>query len=81
MSAAASPASVLKLLLLDCDSTLSAIEGIDELARVRGDAVFAAVEQMTADAMDGRIRVEDVFARRLELIRPHREHFAAIGRH
>ncbi len=69
-----------KLIIFDCDSTLSAIEGIDELARVRGPEVFATVEAMTNDAMDGRIPVESVFGRRLEIIRPSREDVAAVGR-
>lgn len=65
-----SAASAPRLILFDCDSTLSAIEGVDELARVRGPAVLAASEAMTNDAMEGRLRVEDVFAKRLELIAP-----------
>ena len=69
-----------KLLLFDCDSTLSAIEGIDELARVRGPEVFARVEAMTRDAMEGKIAVEDVFAKRLEIIRPRRADVEAVGR-
>jgi phosphoserine phosphatase len=69
-----------KLVIFDCDSTLSAIEGIDELARVRGSQVFADVERMTNDAMEGKIAVEDVFARRLAIIRPRREDVAAVGR-
>jgi len=68
-----------KLVVFDCDSTLSAIEGIDELARVRGPEVFARVEAMTRDAMDGKIAVEDVFARRLEIIQPRRTDVAAVG--
>lgn len=69
-----------KLLLVDCDSTLSAIEGIDELARVRGPEVFRRVEAMTNDAMEGRIPVEAVFARRLEIIEPRRTDVEAVGR-
>ncbi|MDB6169228.1 MAG: haloacid dehalogenase [Verrucomicrobia bacterium] len=69
-----------KLICFDCDSTLSAIEGIDELARLRGPAVLARVEQMTNDAMDGRVPVESVFARRLEIIGPTRADLATIGR-
>lgn len=63
---------MVRLLLLDCDSTLSAVEGIDELGRLRGPEVFAQVERMTAEAMDGGIPLETVFARRLDLIRPTR---------
>lgn len=68
-----------KLVVFDCDSTLSAIEGIDELARVRGPEVFARVEAMTRDAMDGKIAVEDVFSRRLEIIEPRRVDVEAVG--
>jgi phosphoserine phosphatase len=69
-----------KLVVFDCDSTLSAIEGIDELARIRGPEIFAQVEAMTRDAMEGKIAVEDVFARRLEIIRPSLTGVEAIGR-
>jgi phosphoserine phosphatase len=68
-----------KLICLDCDSTLSAIEGVDELARLRGPAVLAQVAQMTNDAMDGKIPLESVFARRLEIIRPGRTETEAVG--
>lgn len=68
-----------RLLLLDCDSTLSAVEGVDELGRLRGPEVFAQVERMTAEAMDGGIPLETVFARRLELIRPTRAEVEAIA--
>jgi phosphoserine phosphatase len=68
-----------KLVLLDCDSTLSAIEGIDELGRLRGAETFAAVEAMTRGAMEGGVPMESIFARRLELIQPTREELAAIG--
>ena len=69
-----------RLIIFDCDSTLSAIEGIDELARLCGPKVFAEVEAMTRDAMNGKIPVEEVFARRLAIIRPSRFNVAAVGR-
>lgn len=69
-----------RLILFDCDSTLSAIEGIDELGRLRGAEVFRAVEAMTHDAMNGKLPVESVFGRRLEIIGPRREDVAAVGR-
>ncbi|MDF3058325.1 MAG: haloacid dehalogenase [Rariglobus sp.] len=68
-----------KLLIFDCDSTLSSIEGIDELARVRGPEIFKWVEEMTNEAMDGKIPVEEVFGRRLEIILPEAQHVAQIG--
>jgi phosphoserine phosphatase len=70
----------LKLICFDCDSTLSSIEGIDELARLRGPAVFAGIRAMTEDAMNGRIPLESVFSRRLEAIRPSRADAEAVGR-
>jgi phosphoserine phosphatase len=69
-----------RLILFDCDSTLSAIEGIDELGRLRGPVIFAEVEAMTTAAMEGRIPVESVFSRRLEIIHPTAAHVAEIGR-
>lgn len=69
-----------KLICFDCDSTLSAIEGIDELARGRGPEIFARVETMTNDAMNGKLPVEAVFGRRLEIIQPRQQDVAAIGR-
>lgn len=74
------PVNPPKLICFDCDSTLSAIEGIDELARVRGPAIFAQVEAMTNDAMNGKLRVEEVFGRRLEIIQPRRADALAVGR-
>jgi phosphoserine phosphatase len=73
--------SFLKIIAFDCDSTLSAIEGIDELGRCRGPEVFAAVEAMTNDAMNGKLAVEAVFSRRLEIINPRREDAEAVARH
>jgi HAD superfamily phosphoserine phosphatase-like hydrolase len=61
-----------KLLFLDCDSTLSTIEGIDELARARGPEVFAQVVELTNAAMNGEVPIAEVFARRMEMIRPDR---------
>ena len=59
-----------QLLLFDCDSTLSAIEGIDELGRLRGPDVYAQVEAMTREAMDGGTPLEQVFGERLRIIQP-----------
>jgi len=64
------PAPPMKLAFFDCDSTLSAIEGVDELARLRGTHVFAEVEALTNAAMNGEIPIQEIFARRLEIIQP-----------
>jgi len=69
----------LKLICFDCDSTLSSIEGIDELARLKGPAVFTAIEAMTSDAMNGKIPIESVFGLRLDAIRPRLEDAEAVG--
>ena len=59
-----------KLIIFDCDSTLSAIEGIDELAREKGAEIFSEVEALTNAAMNGEVPLDEVFARRLEIIQP-----------
>jgi phosphoserine phosphatase SerB len=59
-----------KIIFFDCDSTLSSIEGIDELARFRGEETFREVEQLTNAAMNGQVPLNDVFRRRMEIIRP-----------
>lgn len=70
----------MKIIAFDCDSTLSAIEGIDELGRSRGPAIFAQIEAMTNDAMNGRLPVEAVFGRRLDIIQPRQSDADAVGR-
>ncbi len=61
-----------KLFFIDCDSTLSTIEGIDELARAKGDRVFNQVVELTDAAMNGQVPIGEVFSRRMEMIRPDR---------
>ncbi len=68
-----------KFILFDCDSTLSAIEGVDELARVRGPEAFARVEALTHEAMNGTVAVEAVFGERLRIIQPRLSDVAAVG--
>jgi phosphoserine phosphatase len=57
-------------LVLDVDSTLSAVEGIDYLAAMRGDVVSARVASITDRAMRGEIALEDVYAERLVAVMP-----------
>jgi phosphoserine phosphatase len=61
----------------DCDSTLARIEGIDELARRSGRE--AEIAPLTAAAMDGALSLEQVYAKRLEIVRPGREDLAWLG--
>jgi phosphoserine phosphatase len=64
------PANRFSIVAFDCDSTLSSIEGIDELARRAG--CFAQIEPLTTMAMDGRIAIDAVYGRRMDLVRPDR---------
>jgi phosphoserine phosphatase SerB len=59
-----------KLIFFDCDSTLSSIEGIDELARAKGPEIFQQVCDLTNAAMNGEIPLHEVFPRRMEIIQP-----------
>lgn len=52
----------------DCDSTLSRIEGIDELARRQG--LFDEVAALTDRAMNGELALESIYEHRLSLIKP-----------
>jgi phosphoserine phosphatase len=61
--------------IFDCDSTLSAIEGIEELAHANREEVA----RLTEAAMRGEIPLEEVYGRRLALVRPTREQVAALG--
>lgn len=61
----------------DCDSTLSHIEGIDELAKRAGCA--DKIIPLTTAAMDGHLAIEEVYARRLEILRPSGEDLAWLG--
>ncbi len=65
-----------RTVIFDCDSTLTAIEGIDELARGHR----AEIEQLTSLAMTGAVPLEDVYSRRLAIIRPSLEAIDAVGR-
>lgn len=56
------------VICFDCDSTLSRVEGIDELARRNG--LFEQVAALTDAAMNGELALEDVYANRLDLIKP-----------
>jgi HAD superfamily phosphoserine phosphatase-like hydrolase len=69
-----------KLLFVDCDSTLSAIEGIDELARLSDPAKFAEVVALTNAAMNGDVPLDEVFGKRMEIIRPDKSMADEVAR-
>lgn len=62
----------------DCDSTLSRIEGIDELAKRAG--CEAEIAALTNAAMDGVVPIDAIYARRLERVRPCRADLEWLGR-
>lgn len=63
-------------IIFDCDSTLASIEGIDELA---GD-LLSEIQALTNAAMRGEVPLEEVYGRRLEMIRPTREQVEDLSR-
>lgn len=63
----------------DCDSTLTAIEGIDELATQFRPHVAGRIAALTARAMDGTVPIEQVYGERLSLIAPTRDELDTIG--
>ena len=63
-------------IFFDCDSTLSTIEGIDELARMKGK--FDEVKSMTDAAMEGEVYLHTVYDKRLEMLSPTHEEIASI---
>lgn len=69
------PAVRFKTVIFDCDSTLSTIEGIEELARDHR----AEVEALTDEAMRGTLPLEEVYGRRLQLVSPPRGRVIALG--
>jgi phosphoserine phosphatase len=63
-----------QLVFFDVDSTLVTIEGIDVLGN--GNAEIA---RLTEQAMNGELPLDQVYARRLELIRPTRTAVEQLG--
>lgn len=68
-----------KLAFFDCDSTLSTIEGIDELARVRGSEIFDQIVALTNAGMSGSVPLHEVFPRRMEILQPDRATCDAVA--
>ncbi|MDF1583727.1 MAG: HAD-IB family phosphatase [Methyloprofundus sp.] len=60
-----------EIVCFDCDSTLSEIEGIDELANRAGCG--AAMAALTNAAMNGEVSLESIYGQRLNLIRPDKD--------
>lgn len=65
------------IVCFDCDSTLSEIEGIDELANRAGCGT--AMAALTNAAMNGEVPLESVYGQRLDLIRPDKAAIAWVA--
>jgi phosphoserine phosphatase len=63
-----------RFVFFDVDSTLATIEGIDILG-----ANNPEIARLTEAAMNGEIALDEVYGRRLELIRPTRADVDALG--
>lgn len=70
-----------RLVIFDCDSTLSSIEGIDELARLSGrrEDVALSIAALTKRAMEGDLPLEAVYGQRLTSVNPTQEEVAHIA--
>jgi phosphoserine phosphatase len=66
--------------ILDVDSTLCNVEGIDWLAHLRGADVAKQSAALTDRAMNGELALEKVYGERLDLIRPSREEIDQLAR-
>ncbi|HEX3866344.1 MAG TPA: HAD-IB family phosphatase [Gemmatimonadaceae bacterium] len=71
---------VYRTLILDVDSTLSDIEGINWLAAQRGELVAQRIAGLTERAMDGGVPLERIYGLRLGEIRPRRDEVDALSR-
>ncbi|MCA8974624.1 MAG: HAD-IB family phosphatase [Planctomycetes bacterium] len=63
----------------DCDSTLSSIEGVDELLHALDPALRAEIAAMTELAMNGQAPLAAIYETRLDRIAPHRDLLDEIG--
>jgi phosphoserine phosphatase len=66
--------------VLDVDSTLSGIEGIDWLAALRGAEVKAWSAALTERAMEGKLPIEAVYGERMRAVSPALVEIDQLGR-
>ena len=65
--------------VIDVDSTLSCIEGIEWLSARRGALVQQRIRETTDAAMRGDIPLESVYGERLQLVQPTAAEVAELG--
>lgn len=71
------PKQIIEAVMFDCDSTLSRIEGITELARKNG--VLNEVNELTEKAMNETGMNVELYQRRLELVQPTQHEISQLG--
>ena len=69
----------LDTIIFDCDGTLSAIEGINELAKNKG--IYSHIEALTHEAMSVAGLNPELYEKRLNLICPNISQVQALGKH
>jgi phosphoserine phosphatase len=63
----------------DCDSTLTAIEGVDELVQWAPAALRSEIASLTEQAMAGTLPLATVYEQRLHQLAPRREQLDRVG--
>lgn len=63
----------------DCDSTLSSIEGVDELTRTLPPTQQAELAALTNQAMDGHVPLASIYEERLSQVAPSAADLARVG--
>lgn len=66
--------------VLDVDSTLAGLEGIDWLAALRGPAAEARSTELTDQAMQGLIPLQEIYGQRLASVRPSSAEIEELSR-
>lgn len=61
----------------DVDSTLVACEGLDWLAEQKG--LGSEVKKITEQAMNGEVKMENSFAKKIDLIKPSKKELELLG--
>jgi len=63
----------------DCDSTLSSIEGVDELVQWAPAGLQHSIKALTEQAMAGTLPLAEVYELRLPILAPRREQLDRVG--
>ena len=63
----------------DCDSTLSAMEGVDELLDFADPTLRAEIAALTDRAMNGTLPLAEVYESRLRALAPRKEQLDVVG--